>query len=118
MRLLRKYIKVFIVLILPVYLCLLASSIMNMHVHVLSNGMVVRHAHPFDHNAGSGKQHHHSDHDCSFYQGFFLGYFDTSEPFPKLVKTVYVAIIIGEPLQGNYTFETSCHFSLRGPPLA
>jgi hypothetical protein len=113
---LRKYIKVFIILILPVYLLLLANSMMNMHVHVLSGGMVVRHAHPFKTDAGSGEAHHHSSKDCSFYQGFFLGYFDTSEPYQKLTATIYVAAIIGEPSQEDYSFETAAWQNLRGPP--
>lgn len=118
MELWRKYIRIFILLILPVYLALLANSMMNMHVHVLSGGMVVRHAHPFDHSTGSGEKHHHSASECSFYHGFFLEYTDTSEAVSKLVASLYVAAIIGETHHEKYTSGAFSFYNLRGPPEA
>ncbi|WP_423129548.1 hypothetical protein [Gaoshiqia sp. Z1-71] len=113
MKLPRTYIKVLILLCLPVYLFILANSMLNMHLHVLSNGMVVRHAHL------SGNQHHdHSVKEISFYEGFFLDYCNTVSPYTGLQTFVYTTEIIGTPLSAHYSRDYSGLFQLRGPPVA
>ena len=118
MLMLRKYIKVFILLVLPVYLILLGNSMSNMHIHVLSNGMVVRHAHPFSREQESKEHHHHSGSESNYYQGFFLNYFDTSEPIFNVPVKLYVCQIIELPVISHYVFEASRHYFLRGPPVS
>lgn len=89
-----------------------------MHVHVLSNGMVVKHAHPFNREAESKSHHHHSDSETSFYQGFFQGYFDTSEPFLGLTAIIPSSQFVGSPVIMIYQFEHINHYRLRGPPIS
>ena len=115
----RKYIKQSILLFLPVYLLLLANSMLNMHMHVLSNGMVVRHAHPFGHDRDQEhdqESHSHSGKEYSFYEGFYLDYCDTAEPLPVLQQLIVKEEIAGKPVSPNYRFELSALFPLRGPP--
>ena len=118
MRVLRKYIKIFIALALPVYLLLLINSISNMHVHVLSNGMVVRHSHPMTQHDHGNKSHEHSEKEISFYQGFCHNYFDNSIPLEELVVEFYVADKITEVLLVRYTHFTHHCFRLRAPPVS
>jgi len=113
---LRKYIKLFILLALPVYLGLLANSISNMHVHVLSNGMVVKHAHPLESGADSQKHHSHSDEEACYYQAFFLDYFDTSEPTNLLTMNLPETEITVHPTVCYYLFQYPNPNYLRGPP--
>ncbi len=113
---LRKYIKLFILLVLPVYLVLLGNSMSNMHLHVLSNGMVVKHAHPFDREADSQNHHSHSDSETCYYQAFFLDYFDTVEPVQRLVAEVPAAEIIEQLIVLNYSLQSTKPNGLRGPP--
>jgi hypothetical protein len=113
---LRKYIKLFILLVLPVYLVLLANSMSNMHLHVLSNGMVVKHAHPFDREEDSQEHHSHSDAETCYYQAFFLDYFDTAEPVQQLVAVIPAAELAAPLIVLNYSCQSSNPNGLRGPP--
>jgi len=116
-RFFRKYIKVFILLFLPVYLLLLANSMLNMHVHILSNGMVVRHAHPFAHHSDpSGESHHHTGKEYIFYHGFFLNYYDTAESVAICQQFSYRPLFAGKPVSDSYSFAYSVVNPLRGPP--
>ncbi len=113
---LRKYIKLLILLVLPVYLGLLANSMSNMHLHVLSNGMVVKHAHPFNRKADSQEHHSHTDTEACYYQAFFLDYFDTSEPIQPVIVEVSAAEVAEFPIVLNYPFQSTNPNYLRGPP--
>ena len=113
---LRKYIKLFILLVLPVYLFLLGNSMSNMHLHVLSNGMVVKHAHPFDREADSQEHHSHSDAETCYYQAFFLDFFDTSEPIHQLIADLSASEMIVQFMELDYSFQHSNPNYLRGPP--
>ncbi|KOH43304.1 hypothetical protein [Sunxiuqinia dokdonensis] len=113
---LRKYIKLFILLLLPVYLVLLGNSMSNMHLHVLSNGMVVKHAHPFDREEDSQEHHSHSDAETCYYQAFFLDYFDTAEPVHPLIADLSIAEILVQPAVLHYSFQHTNPNFLRGPP--
>ncbi|WP_299584046.1 hypothetical protein [uncultured Sunxiuqinia sp.] len=117
MRRLYKYIKVFILLVLPVYLALLANSMQNMHVHVLSNGMVVKHAHPLKHDSEGDKHHSHSDSEICYYQAFFLDYLDTSTPFEPVRLTTVAVDTDEQPLAFFYSYEQFNLNDLRGPPV-
>lgn len=115
---LRKYIKVFILLVLPVYLFLLVNSMMNMHLHVLSNGMIVRHAHPFNHQEDAKQHHHHSKSETCYYQAFFLDYLDTSEPIQRLVSDVIVTNLFYAVIPICPASEIINLNDLRGPPMS
>lgn len=118
MRVLRKYIKIFIVFTFPVYLLLLINSISNMHVHVLSNGMVVRHAHPMQSNDCGDKSHDHDDDELCFYQGFCLNYFDNSIPLNRLASDFIVIDEVNPVISVYYTHFNYCYSLLRGPPIS
>lgn len=113
---LRKYIKLFILLVLPVYLVLLGNSMSNMHLHVLSNGMVVKHAHPFDREADRQDHHSHSDAETCYYQAFFLDFFDTFEPIQQLIADLSASEMIVPYMVLNYSFQHANPNYLRGPP--
>ncbi|MGQ8337314.1 hypothetical protein ACUNWD_12255 [Sunxiuqinia sp. A32] len=118
MRHLRKYIKIFIALVLPLYLGILANSISNMHIHVLANGMVVRHAHPYNHAKGGSESHQHTSKKLSFYDGFFLDFFDNSAP-PTIMKVDLPLVeTIGETHTIDYSDSYFNFASLRAPPLS
>ncbi|WP_159521423.1 hypothetical protein [Sunxiuqinia indica] len=118
MMALRKYIKVFILLVLPVYLILLVNSISNMHVHLLSNGVVIQHAHPFDREGESKLPHQHSHAEYQFYQAFFHNYFDNSAPLPDLEVIRPSYKIVSVPVVQLYCFKSANDQRLRGPPLS
>lgn len=113
---LRKYIKLFILLVLPVYLVLLGNSMSNMHLHVLSNGMVVKHAHPFERKADSQDRHSHSDAEACYYQAFFLDFFDTSQPIQQLIVDLSTSEMIVPPMVLDCSFQHANPNYLRGPP--
>ena len=73
----RRYIKFGFVLLLPAYFIMLASSVLNRHTHVLPNGIMVTHSHPFAKNADGEKQtnHQHSGKDYVFLQSFCVGFY-------------------------------------------
>lgn len=61
---LRRIARVGLIVLLPVLLMLFHNQLANWHYHVLQNGMVVKHAHPYNkpENAGSPiGNHKHSD---------------------------------------------------------
>jgi len=61
---LRRIARVGLIVLLPVLLMLFHNQLANWHYHVLQNGMVVKHAHPYNkaENAGSpAGNHKHSD---------------------------------------------------------
>ena len=115
---LRKNIKLILVLALPVYLMVLANSMMNMHVHVLSNGMVVRHAHPFDHEEEEEHHHQHTDVEFSFYEGFCSDFVDNSSPLSGFVLTFPLIEKIGEEQTAEYSFYQFNFVQLRAPPFS
>lgn len=116
MAIIRKHIKTLVRWVLPVYLLVLANSIVNMHVHVLPDGVVVRHSHFYNHNSEDGKQHNHGEKEVSYYQSFFLGYFDNSEPVPEQKLFVSPALQTDGFIAKDYHTEQFHKLQLRGPP--
>ncbi|MBW6479538.1 MAG: hypothetical protein K0B37_08930 [Bacteroidales bacterium] len=60
----RKLKKLFVLLTLPMVMFLFFNQVAFWHYHVLENGMVVEHSHPFKNNPKPGtpfQKHHHSD---------------------------------------------------------
>lgn len=58
---------------LPVYFMLIGNSISNRHVHVLQNGMIISHAHPFEKSTQNEKGtsgHSHSKTELILFQSF------------------------------------------------
>lgn len=69
----RTYCKLFIVALLPLYFMLNGNSISNKHFHVLQNGLVISHAHPFNkthHSKDGSAGHKHSKTELVLFHSF------------------------------------------------
>ncbi|MDX9882265.1 MAG: hypothetical protein RBS73_09375 [Prolixibacteraceae bacterium] len=73
----RKYVRLGFVLLLPAYFAILANSVMNRHIHVLPDGIIITHAHPFAKNPDGEKQanHRHTGKDFIFLQSFCIDFY-------------------------------------------
>lgn len=69
----RSIAKVGLVVLIPVLLMLFYNQLANWHYHVLTNGMVVKHAHPYDkpdQTENPANNHKHSDSEFFFFYQF------------------------------------------------
>jgi hypothetical protein len=104
-------------LLIPVYLLVLASWVKNRHTHVLPNGTIITHSHPFtDAETGFPVKHGHTQNQILFLQLFSFDFFESSPEvfiadqisnFFSETNTVYTAQI-------SISFRTTAF--LRGPP--
>ena len=113
---LRKHISWLAFLLIPVYFLVLGSTVKNRHTHVLPNGMVITHSHPFTDAGGKPIQHSHTRNQIVFFQLFTFDFFEST---PEVVLTEKTADLQGEIKsisikQISETY-TSAIF-LRGPP--
>jgi hypothetical protein len=116
---LRKNINYLTILLIPVYLLVMGNSILNRHTHVLPNGVVITHSHPFtDSKTGLPVKHNHSQNQILFYQLFTFDFCDltpevvlanTDKKLQLEIQSVYTAQISGYSLSATF---------LRGPPSA
>jgi hypothetical protein len=116
----RKLKQIFVLITLPLVMFLFFNQVAFWHFHVLDNGIVVEHAHPFKNNPKPGtpfQNHHHTDFEYSvlaqisnaisllvfsvLLAGVFQGLFVNIIPKPLVI-----------PLQSSFL---SAH-RLRGPP--
>jgi len=68
---LKQILRYPVLLLLPVYLIALGNSISNRHIHILPNGLIISHAHPFEKGDTPGKnKHNHTQTQYFFYQTF------------------------------------------------
>ncbi len=113
---LRKHISWLALLLIPVYFLVLGSTVKNRHTHVLPNGVVITHSHPFTDASGKPIQHGHSRNQIAFFQLFTFDYFEST---PEVVLTEKTDDLQGEikPIYVSQISETppSAIF-LRGPP--
>jgi hypothetical protein len=114
---LRKHIALFALLLIPVYLLVLGSTIRNRHSHVLPNGLVITHSHPFTDATGKPIKHSHTPNQILFYQLFTFDFFQSS---PELSVTSVIQSF-QEEIATCYTEEfltsTPSVAFLRGPPV-
>lgn len=121
MLFLHRLSKVILLLSLPAVLLLYHNQAVNWHFHLLKDGSVVKHAHPYsnDNTASTPFQkHHHGD-----FELFVLS------QLSQIVTLLVVALLIAGLIQQNRTFkqplaqvvfvQTACQSSLtlRGPPV-
>lgn len=116
---LRKNINVLAILLIPVYLLVMGNSILNRHTHVLPNGVVITHSHPFtDSKTGLPVKHNHTQNQIVFYQLFTFDFCDFT---PEVVLANNDKILQFE-IQAFYTDQNSGNSLsanlLRGPPSA
>ncbi len=65
----KKNSKFFIAAIIPLVLMLFINSSVNKHQHILANGQIIVHAHPYQllHSETSGQNHKHSNEELAFF---------------------------------------------------
>lgn len=114
---LRKHIRFLAVLLIPVYFVVLGSSIKNRHTHVLPNGLVITHSHPFTDDNGQPVKHGHTRNQILFLQLFTFDFFDSSPetflPQTLLAARTPIFFFYTESFDANNQAVTL----LRGPPL-
>jgi hypothetical protein len=67
MKQLRKYIWIFPILIIPVYLIVVQSTLRYKHTHILPDGTVISHSHLPVNETGNGTSHQHTKRELLFY---------------------------------------------------
>lgn len=68
MQAVRKIKKLILLFTLPLVMWLFFNQVAFWHFHILENGVIIEHAHPFKNNTQSGtpyQKHHHSDFEYS-----------------------------------------------------
>ena len=72
----RRHIDLLFVFILPVYLYIVQNTIQNEHTHVYANGVVVKHAHPFEKDGEAPiNEHEHSKQEICLYSSLHLDFY-------------------------------------------
>lgn len=64
MQAIRKTKKLILLFTLPLVMWLFFNQVAFWHFHILENGVIIEHAHPFQNNTQTGtpyQKHHHSD---------------------------------------------------------
>ncbi|MDX8338129.1 hypothetical protein SLH46_02970 [Draconibacterium sp. IB214405] len=79
MSFIRKHTNLLFVLILPVYLYIVQTSIQNKHTHVYANGIVVTHSHPGCNGDAPTNNHNHSQREICLYASLHLDLYETAE---------------------------------------
>lgn len=115
---LRININILAILLIPVYLLVVGNSIRNRHSHVLPNGMVITHSHPFTDAKGLPVKHSHSRNQIVFFQLFTFDFFDSSPEVFMAEKQLNA----GNEILIFYSDHTPAFYYssifLRGPPTA
>ncbi len=113
----RENIKIFYLLLLPVYFYIAQNSLLNRHTHFYANGIVVTHSHPLDHEQGKPiNQHHHSSTEICFFHSLQIDYFKNTPEFIFDYKPVFQQ---ADFLNNIFLSDYSCplfHIIPRGPP--
>ncbi len=115
---LRKHISILAILLIPVYLLVLGSTIRNRHSHVLPNGLVITHSHPFTDASGQPVKHGHTANQILFYQLFTFDFFQSSPVVFVSASDSYVQREINTIYVGEFSPRTATTAYLRGPPVA
>ncbi|WP_321369113.1 hypothetical protein [uncultured Draconibacterium sp.] len=116
MSLIRKHTNLLFVLILPVYLYIVQTSIQNKHTHVYANGIVVTHSHP---SSGDDPitDHNHSQREICLYASLHFDLYEIPE-FPEFdfeVPAVHTNYFVYDE-QGK-TVPVIFHNIPRAPPV-
>lgn len=115
---LRKYIQILAVLLIPVYLLVMGNSILNRHTHVLPNGIVITHSHPFtDSKTGLPVKHSHTPNQVLFYQLFTFDFFQSSPEVFLSISDSPVEREIESLCADQFSVGRISTSFLRGPPV-
>jgi hypothetical protein len=114
---LRQILRYSILLLLPMYFIVLGNSISNRHTHILPNGFLVSHAHPFEKGDTPGKNNHdHTQTQYFFYQSLDnLSHTIGSEQIDFSVFQSEVEIESKSPIS-SYISESISFSKGRSPP--
>lgn len=117
MIVIRKNIRLLFVLVLPVYLFIVQSTIQNKHTHFFSNGIVITHAHPVDREKGAhNSDHRHTETEICLFQQLNFDYFQPPPPLAiNPVNSVYIHKINGQKCE-YYRHILTFQPLKRGPP--
>jgi len=118
----RKLKQLFVLLTLPMVMFLFFNQVAFWHYHVLENGMVVEHSHPFKNNPKPGtpfQNHHHTDFEYSILA-------QLSNMISLLVVFLVLGLVISRIAAllnsyyrtANYQSSYLLVYRLRGPPLS
>lgn len=113
----HRHINLLALLLIPVYLLVMGSWVKNRHTHVLPNGTIITHSHPFtDAKTGLPLKHGHTQNQIVFLQLFTFDFFESS-------PEVFLAedyINIRSEITTFYSAQNLISFRstafLRGPP--
>lgn len=114
---LRKHISWLALLLIPVYFLVLGSSVKNRHTHVLPNGVVITHSHPFTDSNGKPIQHGHTRNQIVFFQLFTFDFFDSSPTVFLAEETVVFQGEIETSVYNHFPETLSSVTFLRAPPV-
>ncbi|WP_319482683.1 hypothetical protein [uncultured Draconibacterium sp.] len=116
MNLIRKHTNLLFVLILPVYLYIVQTSIQNKHTHVYANGIVVTHSHSTSDSDGPNNNHKHSQREINLYASLHSDLYETPglTAFNFEVPADLVVYIISNDQE--VTIPVSLHTIPRAPP--
>lgn len=120
MALRRKLSKLILLLSLPAIMWLYYNQVANWHYHILGNGIVVEHAHPFSNKTASGtpfQQHNHSE-----LEYFFLAQLSNILTLVVVVLGIAAFTVnimprpVKRPVLVSLVSPYPCWKPLRGPP--
>jgi hypothetical protein len=116
---LRKNINILAILLIPVYLLVMGNSTRNRHTHMLANGLVITHAHPFcDSKTGLPVKHNHSQNQMLFFQLFTFDFFHSSPEVFLAENDISFRHKINVFQAAHISVSFISATFLRGPPVA
>ena len=112
----RKHTNLLFVLILPVYLYIVQSSIQNKHTHVYANGIVVAHSHPTSDIDGHQNDHKHTQREINLFASLHSDLYETPEfaEFDFEIPAHHFKYLIFD--EQEVTILVSLHTIPRAPP--
>lgn len=90
MEYIRKNIRIILLLLLPLYFLVVQSTITTRHTHVLANGLVVTHYHPFFSGETDTpfKDHGHSEKELRILALLHFEFYATPDPVAAIFEPV------------------------------
>jgi len=115
----RRFLKYGLLLVLPAYFLVLRNSMLNRHTHVLPNGLVITHAHPFNLPKGDKpiNEHTHTQTEIFYFQYFSFDYFEINgQVFNPKTLGYRVFHFVPKP-ENQFTSCLALTTFLRAPPV-
>lgn len=113
----RKHTNLLFVLILPVYLYIVQTSIKNKHTHVYANGIVVSHSHPTADEAGNKNDHKHTQREINLFASLHSDFYETPDEAGFNFEVPYVCIDYIVFNERKVTKPVALYLIPRAPPI-